>query len=172
MTTNELSGRVNHDVGTVFQRTVDDGCEGVVNNHGNIVFVCYLCYRLKVEHVRVRVAQCLEIKHLCVWFDGFLYLVEVARVNDGVLYALIGKCVGDKVVRTTIDVLCCYDVIACQYYVLQGIGDGCCATCYCQACHTTLKGCYAVFEHSLSGVGEATIDVACIAKAETVGCML
>ena len=62
-------------------------------------------------------------------------------------------------------------VAGCEY-VLQGICDGCCARCYCQTGHASLKHGYSLLEYTLGGVGKAAVDVAGIAQAEAVGCML
>ena len=112
MSTYELSSRVYHYVGTMLQRTVDDGCKGVIDYHRYVVSVGYLGYWLEVEHVRVWIAERLEIECLCVRLDGRLYLLQVAWVNDSIFYSLIGKSVSDEVVGTAIDVLCCHDVVA------------------------------------------------------------
>ncbi len=63
-------------------------------------------------------------------------------------------------------------MVACLSYVLQRIGDSCGSACHCQACHAALESCHAVFEHTLSGVGQSPVDVAGIAQSEAVGSVL
>ena len=63
-------------------------------------------------------------------------------------------------------------MVAIAGHVLQCIGDGRCSRGHSQTCHTTLQGSYSLFQYALGRVGEASVDVTCIAKSEAVGCML
>ena len=79
---------------------------------------------------------------------------------------------GDEVVRTAIQVVGSYDVIASLHNILKRVSDGSSTRCDSQSCHTAFEGCYAVFENSLCRVGQTTVDITCIAQAEAVGGML
>ena len=172
MTANELGGRVNHDVCSVFDRTEDDGSEGVVNNDNDIVFVCNFCNGIQVGHVAVRIAERLHVHSLCVRTDGCLECLKVIHVDDGVADTLSAQRVSDEVVRTAIEVVGCHDVVTVLCDVLEGVSDGCCTRSDSKSCHTTFEGSHTLFKHALSRVGQTAIDVTCIAKAKTVCCML
>ena len=125
MASDELCSRVNYDVGSVLNRTEDDWSEGVVNDDYYIVLVSNFCNSIKVGHVAVWVAEGLDIHGFRVRTDSSLQCSEVVHVDDGVANTLSGECMCDEVVRTTIQVVCCHDVIAVLCDVLQGICDSC-----------------------------------------------
>ena len=78
----------------------------------------------------------------------------------------------NEIVATAIQIVGCHDVVACLDDVLQRIGDGSSSAGNSETSHTSLEGSHAVFEDALCGIGQTAIDVACIAKAEAVGCVL
>ena len=63
-------------------------------------------------------------------------------------------------------------MIACLHDVLQGVGDGSSTRGDGQSGYTTLKGSHTILKHTLSGVGQTTVDITCIAQTETVGSVL
>ena len=67
----ELRGRVDHDVGAVLQGPDQIRCaEGVVHYQGDAVPVGHFCHALNVEHVAVGIAEGLGYDGLCVGLDG------------------------------------------------------------------------------------------------------
>ena len=173
MTTKELGCRVNHDVCSVLQWANQIWCtKCVIYDEWNAVFVGYCCHTFQVEHVRVWISECLGINHLGVRLDGCFESLEVVYINNSIADALSSKSMGNQVVRTTIEVVSSYDMVASLYNVLQSVGDSSCTRSDCQSCNTTLESCNTIFEHALSRVGQSTIDVTCIAKSETIGSVL
>ena len=79
---------------------------------------------------------------------------------------------GDEVVRTAIEVVCCYDMVAILYDVLQGIGNGSSTRGYGKTCNTTFEGCDTILKHTLGGVRQTTVDITGITQSETVGGVL
>ena len=125
-----------------------------------------------VGHVAVGIAEGLGIDHLGVGLDGCLEGLKVVHVDDGVADALCGQRVGDEVERAAIEIVGSHDMVASLHDVLQGVGDGSGTAGHGQSGHAALKGCHAVFEHALGGVGQTAVDVAGIAQTEAVGGML
>ena len=81
MTAQELGGRMNDDVCTMFQGTNQIWCaEGVVNDEGDAVLVGYGSHTFQVEHVGVGIAESLGIYYFRVGFDGCFQCVEVVEL--------------------------------------------------------------------------------------------
>ena len=103
MTTNELSGRMDHDVGPMLQRTNQiRRAESVVHDEDDAMTMGHLGHTLKVQHVTIGIAESLGVYYFCVGFDGSLKSCEVVYFNDGVGDALCGEGVGYKVIRSAI----------------------------------------------------------------------
>ena len=79
---------------------------------------------------------------------------------------------GNQVVGASVEIVSSYDMVASLHDVLQSVGDGGSTRGHSKAGYTTLEGSHAILKYTLRRVGQTTIDVACIAKAEAVGCML
>ena len=79
---------------------------------------------------------------------------------------------GNQVVRTTIEVVGSHDMVTILRDILKCVGDSGSTRGYSQTGYTTLKSSDTILEHTLSRVGQSTIDITCIAKAETVGSVL
>ena len=74
----------------------------------------------------------------------------------------------DEVVRASVKVVGCDDMVSCSEHILQGIGDGCGSGSDCQTCNATFEGSHSVLKHTLSGVRQASIDIAGIAQSKAV----
>ena len=157
----------------MLQRTNQIRCaERIVNDEGDAVLVGYGGHPFEVEHVAVGVAECLGIYYFCVGLDSCLKGFEVVYIDNRVADALRSECVGDEIVASTIEVVSSHDMIASLHDVLQRIGDGCSTRGDSQSSHTTLKGSDTILKHALRRVGQATIDITCIAETETIGSVL
>ena len=77
-----------------------------------------------------------------------------------------------KVGCSTIDVLCCYNMISVLCKVLNGICDSCCSGSYCKCCCTTFQRCDSFFKNIFGRVGQTSVDVTCIGQSETCCCMI
>ena len=136
------------------------------------MLVCHSSHTLKVEHITVRIAEGFSIYYLCVGFDSCLEGSQVVHVHNRVAHALCGQCMGDEVVRTTIEVVGCHDMIACLHNILQCVGNSGCTAGHCQSSHTTFECCHTILEHTLCRVGQATVDITCIAQSKAIGSVL
>ena len=168
----ELRGAVHHYIGSMLNGSEYDRCEGVVDYQHRVVFMCYLRNGVDVCDVGVWVAEGLHVYRLRIGPDGCLEGLEVVHIDDVIAHALCGEGVCDKVIRAAVEVVGSDDMVAVACYVLQRIGDGSGTRGYCEACHATFQGCHAFLKHTLCGICQTAIDIACIAKTETVGSML
>src|SRR5690606_16660475 len=83
VTTYELGGGVDDDVGSVLDRPAQVGSgEGVVDHQGDVVRVGHLGEPGDVEHVRLGVPDRLAINELRAIGDGGVDGVEVGRVDE------------------------------------------------------------------------------------------
>ena len=72
-----------------------------------------------------------------------------------------------QVEGAAVDVLGSHDVVAGLGDVAHGVFDRGGAGSDCQTSGATFKGCDAVFEHALGGIGQAAVDVARIGQTKT-----
>ena len=89
MTADELGSRVNHDICSVLDRADEVwGAEGVIDNQWDVVAMSNLCQLIDIGYIRVWISEGLSIESLGIVLDGSLYLLEVARIYDGVANTL------------------------------------------------------------------------------------
>ena len=85
MTANELCGRMNNNVGSMFDRTNEvRSAEGVVDDERDVMTMSNLCKTVDICDVRIWIAESLSIERLGVRLDGSLYFIKVANINDSV----------------------------------------------------------------------------------------
>ena len=125
MSADELGGRMNHHVCTVFDGTEDNWGEGVVDNHYDVVFVCNLSDGIQIGHVAVGISEGLHIDSLGVGLNGIFQCLKVVDIDDSVGDTLCAECVGDEIVGTAIEVVGCYDVVTILGDVLECVSDSC-----------------------------------------------
>ena len=77
-----------------------------------------------------------------------------------------------KVERSSVNILCRYDVISLLSQVLDRVCDRCCSGCYCKCCCTTFKSCDSLLKYIFCRVCQTSVNVSCISQSETVCCML
>ena len=164
---------MHHYVRAVFYGADQEGCaEGVVYHQRKAVLMGYLRYGVYVRNVAVGVAQGLDVYRLGVGFYGSFHFLKVVYVNECGLYAVERKSVDQQVGGSAVDGLLGHDVLAGLCESLDGIGYGRGSGGYCKSCDSAFERGYAVLEHALGGIGEASVDVARVCKAESVGCVL
>lgn len=113
MSADELGGRVYHDVCPMLQWTEEvGGSKRVVYNHRDTMAVGYLRYTFKIQYVGIRIAEGLHEHHFRMGTDGCFQCNGVVHPDDGVGDALCGKGMGDEVVRTAIQIVGCYHMVA------------------------------------------------------------
>ena len=168
MATDELGGGFDHDVSTVLQRAEQvRGGESVVDDHRQMMLVCDGGDGFEIRQVGVRVAEGLEVDELGVLLDGILELLRVLSGDEGGGDAVTRQGVAQQVEGAAVDVLGSHDVVAGLGDVAHGVFDRGGAGSDCQTSGATFKGCDAVFEHALGGIGQAAVDVARIGQTKT-----
>ena len=173
MAADELGGGMYHHVGTMFQRTQQEGSsEGVVHNQGHAMAMGHFSHGLQVRHVGIGVAEGFYVNGLGVGSEGGLQGFKVVDVDNGVGYVLRRKGVRDEVERATVQVVGGNDVVAVEQDVLQGVGYGSRTAGHGQSGHAAFESCHAILQHSLRGVGQTAVDVTGIAQSEAVGGVL
>ena len=93
---------------------------------------------LDINHIRVWIAQSLDMYCPGILLDRILDLFIVKWIYEGCRNAISRECVGKQVVSTTLNVLCRYDVITGMSQVFKGVSNRCCTGSHCQCCHSTL----------------------------------
>ena len=171
--TDELGGRVYHDVGAVLERTEEiGGAKGVVDHHDGVVAVSYLADAVYVGDAGVGVAEGLYDDGLGVGTEGCLDLVKVGGVYDGRCHALSAQRVFYQVECAAVEIVGGYDVVTVDGHILQGVGHCSRSRSHCQCCHSAFKCCHALLKCLLGGVGQSAVDVAGIAQGKAVGGVL
>ena len=164
----ELGCGFDHDISAGLQRAEQvRGGEGVVDDHRQMMLVGDGGDGFEVRQVGVRIAEGLEVDELGVLLDGVLELLRILGGDEGGGDAVTRQGVTQQVEGATVDVLGCDDVIAGLGDVAHRVFDRGCAGCDGQTCGAAFEGCDAVFEHALSGVGQAAVDVAWVRQPET-----
>ena len=121
MATDELSGRVHHDVGSVLDRTNQvRSAEGVVDHQGDAMLVGDGGRALDVADVGVRVTKGLYIYEFGVRLNGSLQSVVVVGVDKSCVDAILAQRVLQQVIGTAVDGIGSHHMITgvCQ------VGDG------------------------------------------------
>ena len=157
----ELGGRVDYDVGAMFDGAYEvGGAEGVVDDERNAVAMGYIGYGIDVDDTRVGVAQRLDEDGFGVGPYGLLEIREVGRVDKGGGNAVGGQRVVEQVVGAAVDGVGRDDVVAGDGEVLEGVGHGSGSRGDGQGGYTPFEGGEALFEYILCGVTQPAVDVA------------
>ena len=83
-----------------------------IYNKRNLMSVCNLSACLNVNNVRVRISKSLDVKCFGVVLDCILYLFKIEDINKCCCDSVCRKCMLQKVCCSTVDILCCYDMIS------------------------------------------------------------
>lgn len=169
----ELGGRVDNDVRAVLDRTDQvRSAEGVVDDQRDVVLVGNLGDGVDVGNVRVGVTQRLQIDGAGVLLDSAFDLGQVMGVDKGRLNAEGRQGVLQQIGGAAVDGLLGDDMAAVLGQRLDGVVDGSCTGGNGQGSNAALKSGNALFKDIFGGVGQAAVDVAGIAQAETVSGVL
>ena len=170
MTADKLGGGVNHNVRAVLDGPDQvGGAEGVVDDQGQAMLVGNGGDGVNVGNVGVGIAQSFQIDGLGVGPNGGLHFGKVVGVHKGGTYAEGGQRVGQQIVAAAIDGLLGHDVITGLSKSLNGVADGSRAGGGSQSGNAAFQCRDALFQHILSGIGQPTIDIACIRQTEPGG---
>ena len=143
----------------------------VIHYEWDLVCMSDGCELLDIDNIGVRVSECLNMDRFCVLLDRILNFLVVERINEGCCHTVLRKCMCEEVVGSSVDVLCCNDVVTCMCKVFKYIGCCRCTGCNCKCCNAALKCCDSLFKYILGRVCQSSIDVSGIGKSETCCCM-
>ena len=173
MAADELGGRVDNDVRAVLDRTDQvRSAEGVVDDQRDVVLVGNLGDGVDVGNVRVGVTQRLQIDGAGVLLDSAFDLGQVMGVDEGRFNAEGRQGVLQQIGGAAVDGLLGDDMAAVLGQRLDGVVDGSCTGGNGQGGNAALESGNALFKDIFGGVGQAAVDVAGIAQAETVSGVL
>ena len=173
VTADELCGGVDNNVSPVLERAHQIRCaESIVYNQRQIVAVGYLRKGVKVGDIGVGVAECLSENSFGVGLDCRLDCLWVAHIDKCGFYAARLECVGYKVVRPAVDIVCGYYVVACAGDVFKSIRHSRRSAGNRKSGNSAFKGGYALFKNILCGIGQASVDVSRLFQRKPVGGML
>ena len=122
VSTDELCSRMYHNICAVLNRADQiRSRECIVNNQRNSMLVCNSCDLFNINHFRVWISKCLYLDGFGVILNCSFNLFIVERIYKCCLNAIIRKRMCQKVVGTTVDILCSYNVIPCMRNCLKCI---------------------------------------------------
>ena len=131
-----------------------------------------LCDSFNINYIRVRVSKSLDVNSFCVILNCVLYFFKIKYINECCCDSICRKSMLQKVCCSTVDVLCCYDVVSVLCKVLNRVCNCCCTGSYCKCCCTAFKCCDSLLKNVLCRVCQTSVDVTCICKSETCSCMI
>ena len=173
MSTDEFGCRMNNDICTVLNRSYKVRCcKCVIYNKRNLMSVCDFCACFNINYVRVRVSKSLDVKCFCIVLNCIFYFFKIKDINKCCCDSVSWKCMLQKVCCSTVDILCCYNMIPVLCKVFDCVCDCCCTGSYCKCCAATFKSCDSLFEYIFCRVCQTSVDVTCICKSETCSCMV
>ena len=112
MATDELSGRVHHDVGSVLYRTNEIWCaESVVDHQGDTMLVGNGCRALNVADVGVRITKGLNIYEFGVRLNGCLQCIVIVWVDKCCINAILAQRVLQQIIGSAVDGICCHHMV-------------------------------------------------------------
>ena len=147
-------------------------CEGTVNNKRNLMCVCNFCNFFNIGNLRIWISKYFYVKSLCILLNGSFKVLRIQWINEGCCYSEIYDCMCKVIISSSINILCCYNVISCKGKILNHIGNSCCTGSYGQGCNATFKLCNSSLKNILCRIGKSSINITCITKSETVCRML
>ena len=136
------------------------------------MLMCDICKSFNINYIRVRVSKSLDVNCFCIFLNCILNFFQIENVNKCCCNSIIRKCMLKKVERSSINILCRYDVISLLSQILNCICDCCCTGCYCKCRRTAFKRCDSFLEYIFSRVCKTSVNVTCICKSETCSCMI
>ena len=145
--------------------------EGVIYNQRNPVTVCYFSNGINVNDVAIRISQRFNEYCLGILLNRFLEIVQIARVHKSSGNPVDRQCVGQQIIRSTVDGLSCHDMVACTGDILKGISDGCRTRGYGQSGNTAFQSRHTFLEHILGGIRQPPVNIPRVLQAKA-GCRM
>ena len=168
MAVHVLGGGMGYNVRTEFKGTaVDGGGKGVVDNQGHTVGMGNAGKLLNVEHLHAGVGKRLAKDQLGVGTESRIdFLLAGVLVNEGNLYAQLAQSGAEEVIRSAIDAVGGYHVVARLADVEAGIEVRRLSAGSEHGTHTALKSRNACRYMVVGGILQACIEIARILQVK------
>ena len=131
-----------------------------------------LCQALDVYHIRVGIAQGLDVESLGVLPEACFDPVIIGRSHESSSHTVVHQGMRQQIVGSAVYIICRNNVISLFCQVLDRIADGCCSAGYCQSCGTALQCRNTLFEDTLGRVAQTAVDLTGIFQSEACCCMV
>ena len=135
------------------------GRKGVVYHKGDLMGVCNLCQPFNIHHIGIGISQSLHMNGLGILFNGRLYCLIVKGIHKRGGDPVFRQRMGKQVIGTSVNILCCHNMVPGVCQVLECIGNCGCSGCHCQSGRSALQGRDTLFKHILCGIGKTPINV-------------
>ena len=170
VTADELGCRVDHNVCAVLNGADQiRSPKGVVDHQRQAVLMGNGRNGVNVGDVRVGIAQRFQINGLGVGTNCPFHLGKIVSIHKGGFNAVLRQGVGQQVVAATVDGFLGNNVVVLLRQRLDGVRNGGRTGSNGQRSDTTLQSGNSLFQHILSRVSQAAVDVACIGQPEASG---
>ena len=114
VTANKFGSRVYYDICPVLDGAHQIRCgKGVVDDKRYFIFMGYARQFLNIHHIRIGVAQCLNIQRLGVFPDRSPHFVFVKRIYKISGDPIIRKRMGQQVIGSSINIFCGHNMVSC-----------------------------------------------------------
>ena len=97
-----------------------------------------LCQALNVYHIRVGIAQRLDVERLGVLLKACFDPVIIGRSHESSGHTVVHQGMRQQIVGSAVNIICRNNVISLFCQVLDCIADSCRSAGYCQSCGTAL----------------------------------
>lgn len=166
----EFSGRVYHDIGTVLDGSHQVGsAESIVDNQRNTVSVSDFGQLVDISYIGIRIAEGLGKQGLRFGFYRSLDFGRIVNVDKSRGYASCRECVGKKVGGSAVEVVGGDNMVTVLSNILEGIYDSGCSTCDGESRNAAFECGDTLLKDILGRVGETAIDIAGLTQSEAVG---
>ena len=169
VTTDELGGRMHHDIGTVFNRANQiRSTEGVVDHQRNLVLVGDFSDGIDIRNVGMRVAESFDKDELRVFLDSGFNSLQVMGIYEGRFDTEVAERVLQQVESTTVNSALDNHVVSAAGEGGNGVRNGCGTRSDSESGNATFEGGDTFFENTLSGVVDTAINVTTGLQGKTV----
>ncbi len=140
MTANELGRRVNYNIRTIFNRPDQiRSCKGIIDYQRNPVSMGNTGNPLNIGYIRIRIPQGFDENRFGILLNRRLYSGIIRRIHKSSRDSILRQGMGKKIIGSSINILCRYNMVTLLCQILKGICNSCCAGSNCQCCNTTLQ---------------------------------
>ncbi len=172
MTVDVLCSGKDNNIDTVLDRAHKPDTGGVVDHEGDSRIMGDLCYGFKIRDIKFRVPDGLGIDSPGLWGDCLLECLGFGRVHEDDMSPEFGERIMEQLIGPAVQVVCGNDLVAYLGDIQERIGDCCLARCCCNRTVAAFDCRNAFLEHVRGRVHEPGIDIAQLAEAEQVRCVL